>query len=494
MNIPESADFVGVIRGLEKDKLFVYEASIGAAVKVTASAGSGFGFVGWFKGDRLVENSAALSFDMTENDGVLYARFAESVVYAEKSDVWDGSTASSFAGGSGTASDPFVIATGAQLKYLQANSSYYSKAFKLGADIDLAGREWQAIGTISNTFTGTFDGAGHVISNAKYVANGNYYALFGKVRGTVINLGVENFSVGFFETPHSYVGGMVAFGSNSAAFLNCYAKGTVEMRVNGKKTFYVGGLIGLNEGESSIVSNCYSDVDMNVAAISVTGNSAAGGVVGKSAGTVTGCVAFGSMSASGFKSSGRVLGSGNGTDCYYNSEAESNVTAKSFETAKTEEDLTAASFYSSIGFSGTVWNLSADLAAGKTPELKAGGQLGKGDKYYQFVAKVEGVGTIGEFNALSDGTETVKLTATPGEYYYFDGWYDGEKKVSEKADFEFPIDRTVTLVARFLPIEYDLTVGSNIGEGVEEKSEKHVRGDKITLVAKDVEGLCFRRL
>ena len=87
-----------------------------------------------------------------------------------------------------------------------------------------------------------------------------------------------------------------------------------------------------------------------------------GGVVGKSAGTVTGCVAFGSMNASGFKSSSRVLGSGNGTDCYYNSDAESNVTAKSFETAKTEEDLTAASFYSSIGFSGTVWNLSADLA------------------------------------------------------------------------------------------------------------------------------------
>ena len=459
----------------------------GEEINLAAYPADGYEFFGWFVGDEFVDGNEFITVTMPKSDLVITARFKKKVEVKP----WDGSTASSFAGGSGTASDPFVIATGAQLKYLQANSSYYSKAFKLGADIDLGGRDWQAIGNISKLFTGTFDGAGHVIRNVRYVANGNYYALFGKVSGSVINLGVENFSVVFFETPHSYVGGMVAFGSNSAAFLNCYAKGTVEMRVNGKKTFYVGGLIGLNEGESSIVSNCYSDVDMNVAAISVTGNSAAGGVVGKSAGTVTGCVAFGSMSASGFKSSGRVLGSGNGTDCYYNSDAESNVTAKSFETAKTEEDLTAASFYSSIGFNGTVWNLSADLAAGKTPELKAGGQLGKGDKYYQFVAKVEGVGTIGEFNALSDGTETVKLTATPGEYYYFDGWYDGEKKVSEKADFEFPIDRTVTLVARFLPIEYDLTVGSNIGEGVEEKNEKHVRGDKITLVAKDVEGYEF---
>lgn len=45
------------------------------------------------------------------------AAFAED---AQNISVWDGSTAAAFAGGTGTAEDPYQIANGAELAYLAA--------------------------------------------------------------------------------------------------------------------------------------------------------------------------------------------------------------------------------------------------------------------------------------------------------------------------------------------------------------------------------------
>ena len=57
-------------------------------------------------------------------------------------DVWDGSIAESFAGGTGKADDPYLIETGAELAYLaqitKENGSQTSgKYYKLTADIVL---------------------------------------------------------------------------------------------------------------------------------------------------------------------------------------------------------------------------------------------------------------------------------------------------------------------------------------------------------------------
>ena len=56
---------------------------------------------------------------------------------------WDGTVASSFAGGDGSETSPYQIANGAQLAYLarQVNGgeSYNGKYFELIADIDLGG-------------------------------------------------------------------------------------------------------------------------------------------------------------------------------------------------------------------------------------------------------------------------------------------------------------------------------------------------------------------
>ena len=60
-----------------------------------------------------------------------------------KANVWDGSIAAAFAGGIGTAEDPYQIATGAQLAYLastvNSGETYAGKNFVLTTDIDLNG-------------------------------------------------------------------------------------------------------------------------------------------------------------------------------------------------------------------------------------------------------------------------------------------------------------------------------------------------------------------
>jgi hypothetical protein len=68
---------------------------------------------------------------------------------AQTSDeVWDGSVASSFDGGSGTESDPYLISNGAQLAKLaqdvNGGNNYSGKYFRLTADIMLNNTEgWE---------------------------------------------------------------------------------------------------------------------------------------------------------------------------------------------------------------------------------------------------------------------------------------------------------------------------------------------------------------
>ena len=85
--------------------------------------------------------------------------------------VWDGSVATSFAGGDGTKSDPYQIATAPQFAYLaqQVNSgiSYLENYFVLCNDIDLNNMEWTPIGNGIHSFMGTFEGNEHTVENLK---------------------------------------------------------------------------------------------------------------------------------------------------------------------------------------------------------------------------------------------------------------------------------------------------------------------------------------
>ena len=87
-------------------------------------------------------------------------------VMAEESvAAWDGSIATAFAGGTGTESDPYQIANGAQLAYLASSvnsgETYEEKNFVLTANIDLNGLPWTPI---ANSFSDALLG-GRIIAS-----------------------------------------------------------------------------------------------------------------------------------------------------------------------------------------------------------------------------------------------------------------------------------------------------------------------------------------
>ena len=82
----------------------------------------------------------------TGNVTLAMATFSEVAFVAETNPVWEGNIANSFAGGSGTEEDPYLIANADQLAYLgdlisNDNANYGDKYYKLVADINLGGEE-----------------------------------------------------------------------------------------------------------------------------------------------------------------------------------------------------------------------------------------------------------------------------------------------------------------------------------------------------------------
>ncbi len=233
-------------------------------------------------------------------------------------EVWDGSVAESFAGGSGTAEAPYLIANGAQLAHFASmvNSGQTSINGKLTADIllnDISDWEnwgstapahtWTPIGSVSQPFTGTLDGDGHSVSGIYINSGTDYQGLVGVLGsgGTLQNLGVKasyikgsNFVGGVCGmnmmgtvtncnntgsvTGDGYVGGLC--GENYATVTNCYNSGSVAGSEG------VGGLCGYNDGP---VTNCYNTG-------SVEGDYSVGGVCGyNDSGPVTNCYNTGSV-------------------------------------------------------------------------------------------------------------------------------------------------------------------------------------------------------
>lgn len=149
--------------------------------------------------------------------------------------------ADSYAGGDGSKTNPYEIATAKQLAKLARDvnngntpQAFLGKYFKLTADIDLSGGIWMPIGKYYNKgygngenrlFFGKFDGNGHVIKNMHIQWKGtdawSAWGLFSTLQGasstnltTVTNLIIENATVekepGFKPYGPGYNVGVVA--------------------------------------------------------------------------------------------------------------------------------------------------------------------------------------------------------------------------------------------------------------------------------------------
>ena len=185
--------------------------------------------------------------------------------------LWDGSVAAGFAGGTGISDDPLLIATPAQLAYLadkvHGGITYEGKYFRQTEDFDLGGNEWTPIGSWNHPFKGHFDGDNHEIFRLNAdIKQAMYGGLFGYISsGSVKNVKVRS---GLVKSSNACVGGIVGE-LNGSQMENC----TASVNVSGRES--VGGLVG----RLSLGSNV-SDCHFLSGEITGVGNNI-GGIVGK---------------------------------------------------------------------------------------------------------------------------------------------------------------------------------------------------------------------
>lgn len=240
----------------------------------------------------------------------------ENITAQAVSALWDGSVATSFAGGTGTGADPYLISNGAELAYfaqrVNSGNTFSGRHIKLTQDILLnemnvdgtfvssTPREFTCIGNNggvtgnSGGFMGYFDGNSKRVTGL-YINQPNLdnQGLFGFANddSTIRRVGVSGSVTGRID-----VAGVV--GRTRGIVQMCYSICTVTGNTN------VGGVSG-NSDQHSIVKNCY-----NVGAI--TGITNVGGVTGNidkksvmvhntySSGTVTGTNNVGGVAGSNF--------------------------------------------------------------------------------------------------------------------------------------------------------------------------------------------------
>ena len=207
------------------------------------------------------------------------AAFAEDV---QNINVWDGSTAAAFAGGTGTAEDPYQIANGAQLAYLASSvnsgETYEEKNFVLTANIDLNGLPWTPIansfsdallgGSDYRVFAGNFDGNGYTISNVSIGSEtapleADVFGLFGATEGKISNLNLDTVSIHGVAKIAS-IGAVVGFagglaGSSGGSIENCHVTGlAMDMSAPSDvyaAAYWVGGLVGALDG-AQLINEC----------------------------------------------------------------------------------------------------------------------------------------------------------------------------------------------------------------------------------------------
>ena len=249
--------------------------------------------------------------------GVSYSEEVSVTTQDVKSDKWDGSKATSFAGGTGTFADPYIIKTGGHLLHMM---DYPDKYYVLANNINLDNINWKPF-----LFSGTLDGKGFIISNLYIKRNDDNQGLFSKLRGTVKNLTIKgvkidaesNNNIGAiaglydggkisdckvifisdsFIKGHNNVGGIMGSGSVDNSEVTSMASGPAVVGNNN-----VGGVLG-----SGLCTNVHVSAD-------VFGSSYVGGVIGMYSGAtsyysdiISGCSFKGTVS--GYEYVGGVIG------------------------------------------------------------------------------------------------------------------------------------------------------------------------------------------
>lgn len=238
--------------------------------------------------------------------GIEWAVSERTLPTLKKVEYWIDHYSASFAGGSGTEDDPYLIGTAAQLARIahltnslpNSFSANYNDCFKLVSDIDLAGKAWTGIGCefriggivgYYKYFGGNFDGDGFTIKNMRardksWVEEadqeGAYYtfysdaALFSAIGyNSIGSMTLSNFALDNAHCIGKNAGGVVAYMHNFRDD-NTIQNIDVDGIICGEE--YAGGIIAEIRASSSmffLIEGCAVD--------GIVSGKYAGGIIGR---------------------------------------------------------------------------------------------------------------------------------------------------------------------------------------------------------------------
>ena len=187
--------------------------------------------------------------------------------WTTQSVIWDGTTASGFAGGDGTAANPYKISNGRELAYLlqtnNSGTSYAGKYIVLTRDIYLNDitnysswentppkNKWEGL----NNFAGNIDGRNHTVfgmfmEGTEKVGFINSTISSSSIMDVYIhNLNFDKFRINALKIYQSYRGakyiGCVIGYAETGIIENCQLNGYINAYINNGWDWFVGGCIG----------------------------------------------------------------------------------------------------------------------------------------------------------------------------------------------------------------------------------------------------------
>ena len=226
--------------------------------------------------------------DIGQEEGVFETEAATQPTNTSGKWTDSGIRGTSFGGGSGTASDPYIISNAQQLAYLaymvNNGNSYSGKYFEQTANIDLSAYYWVPIGNSKShrffgNYTATSASAG--IISSLYIKSYNYAGLFGRVaNATISNIRISG---GYIEGGE-YTGGLVGDVMNGdITITDC--SNSADISSAGDQT---GGLVGYVSSGDITITNSYNTGDVTGISTSSFLSISVGGLVGDvSSGDIT---------------------------------------------------------------------------------------------------------------------------------------------------------------------------------------------------------------
>ena len=212
-----------------------------------------------------------------------------------------------FAGGEGTAAEPYQIADYVQVNNMRRDLSAH---YVLTANIDASdscggncssptGSGWVPVGDDANNFTGSLDGDGYTISNLYVNVSGSgaqYAGLFGYTNSNAeisnVSLNIVGISATATAADNARAGGLVGY-NDGGTISNSYVTGDVSCTASSSGICSAGGLVGANTGGT--ISSSYATGDADASNTSATPY--AGGLVGYNSGTISNSYATGDANA-----------------------------------------------------------------------------------------------------------------------------------------------------------------------------------------------------